>query len=125
MYEILSHLDEHACVLDLGSGCGSFASNATRARVFRLDAERPAVLGANFLLADAARLPFPSHSIDAVISNHSLEHIANLDAAAAEITRVLRPNGFLYIAVPDASTPADRLYRWLGRGGGHVNAFTS
>ena len=27
--------------------------------------------------------------------------------------------------MPDASTFADRLYRWLARGGGHVNPFTS
>jgi hypothetical protein len=25
--------------------------------------------------------------------------------------------------VPDATTLSDRLYRWLGKGGGHVNAF--
>src|SRR6185437_15783196 len=30
-----------------------------------------------------------------------------------------------YVAVPDASTHCDKLYRWLSRGGGHVNAFTS
>ena len=27
--------------------------------------------------------------------------------------------------MPDASTFCDKLYRWLSRGGGHVNAFTS
>ena len=43
----------------------------------------------------------------------------------AEIGRVLKPPGALYIAVPDASTFGDRLYRWLTWGGGHVNAFTS
>jgi hypothetical protein len=37
--------------------------------------------------------------------------------------RVLKPLGALYIAVPDAGTLTDRIYRWLGRGGGHVNAF--
>jgi hypothetical protein len=42
-----------------------------------------------------------------------------------EIGRVLRNDGALYIAVPDASTVTDRLYRFLGKGGGHVNPFTS
>ncbi len=124
MYEILSRLDERAIVLDLGSGAGSFPASATRARVLRLDAERPAAPPANFVLAGAAHLPLPAASIDAVISNHSFEHIAGPEAAAREIARVLRPGGWIYIAVPDASTPADRLYRWLGRGGGHINAFT-
>jgi hypothetical protein len=31
----------------------------------------------------------------------------------------------LFASVPDASTFTDKLYRWLARGGGHVNAFTS
>jgi hypothetical protein len=37
--------------------------------------------------------------------------------------RVLKPGGGLFVAVPDGSTLADRLYRWVARGGGHVNQF--
>ncbi len=125
MHEILSRLNERARVLDLGSGPGSFPPGATPARVVRVDAERPAAAPENFVLADAARLPFPSGSFDAIVSNHSLEHIADLAGAVREMLRVLRADGYLYIAVPDASTLADRVYRWLGRGGGHVNAFVS
>ncbi len=124
MHEILSRLDERARVLDLGSGAGSFPPGATRARVIRVDAERPGTAPGNFVLADAARLPFLDTSFDAIVSNHSLEHIADLAGAVGEMRRVLRPDGYLYIAVPDASTLADRVYRWLGRGGGHLNAFT-
>ncbi len=123
MHEILRRLPPGASVLDLGCGPGSFPSSATPARVFRLDAALPPSPPSNFVLSDAARLPFPSRSLDAVISNHSLEHIARIEAAVSEIARVLRPGGFLYVAVPDASTLADRIYRWLGRGGGHVNPF--
>ena len=67
----------------------------------------------------------PDRAFDAVISNHSLEHFDDLAGALAEIGRVLKPTGALYIAVPDASTFCDRLYRWLAHGGGHVNPFTS
>jgi SAM-dependent methyltransferase len=70
-------------------------------------------------------LPFADGAFAAVISNHSVEHFVDLDAALREIGRVIRPGGALYVAVPDASTLTDRLYRWLGRGGGHVNAFRS
>jgi SAM-dependent methyltransferase len=62
---------------------------------------------------------------DAVISNHSLEHFVDAESALREIGRVLQAGGALYIAVPDASTFTDKLYRWLARGGGHVNAYTS
>ncbi|HLW76907.1 MAG TPA: methyltransferase domain-containing protein, partial [Bryobacteraceae bacterium] len=79
----------------------------------------------NFVRADAARLPFAAGSFDAIVSNHSLEHIENLEGALLEIGRVAKPGALLYVAVPDASTFTDKLYRWLARGGGHVNAFTS
>lgn len=75
--------------------------------------------------ADAARLPFADRSFDAVISNHSLEHMTELPKVLAEIGRVLCPEGWLYIAVPDAGTFSDRLYRWVYHGGGHVNPFRS
>ena len=74
----------------------------------------------NFVAADAARLPFAC-----VIANHSLGHIENLPDALTEIRRVLQPHGSLYVAVPDASTFSDHVYRWLAHGGGHVNAFVS
>jgi SAM-dependent methyltransferase len=69
-------------------------------------------------------LPFAPESFDAVILNHSLEHIADPKAVLSEIRRVIRPPGSLYVAVPDASTFSDRLYRWIARGGGHVNFFS-
>jgi hypothetical protein len=79
----------------------------------------------HFVQGDGATLPFRSGLFAAVISNHSLEHVERLDDVLREIGRVLRPDGALYVAVPDVSTQTDRLYRWLARGGGHVNAFRS
>ncbi len=127
MHEILSELREGSLVLDLGCASGSFAAAATAARVVRLDRESAADGGdgAWSVNGDAARLPFADGSIAGVISNHSLEHFEDLEGALRELGRVIRPEGALYVAVPDASTLTDRLYRWLGRGGGHVNAFTS
>jgi SAM-dependent methyltransferase len=74
---------------------------------------------------DALHLPFPDSTFTAVISNHSLEHFDHLEGALHEIGRVVRPQGALFVSVPDASTFCDRLYRWLAKGSGHVNAFTS
>jgi len=78
-----------------------------------------------FVQADAARLPFADGAFNFVVSNHSLEHFEDLPGTLAEIGRVVRPQGALFVTVPDASTFCDKLYRWLARGGGHVNAFTS
>lgn len=125
MHEILANLGPGQRVLDLGSGGGSFDSRIGPFISIRADLNRPPNPAPNFAQADAARLPLADSSFDAVISNHSLEHFNDLSGSLAEIGRVLKPNGALYVGVPDASTFCDRLYRWLSRGGGHVNAFTS
>ena len=126
MHEILRHLPEGARVLDLGSRSGSFDASLYPLQTIRLDLEVPqGKARAGFVQADAAALPFANASFDAIISNHSLEHFERLTPALEEMGRVLKPRGAIFIAVPDASTLADRLYRWMGRGGGHVNAFRS
>jgi len=125
VHEILENLGPGQRALDIGSGAGSFPSSVGPFIPIRADLDRPVSPAANFTQADAARLPFADATFDAVISNHSLEHFHDLAGSLAEIGRVLKPTSALYVAVPDASTFCDRLYRWLARGGGHVNAFTS
>jgi SAM-dependent methyltransferase len=125
MHELLRNLQSGDLVLDLGCADGSFHAENSPYTVIRIDLERGPAVSANFAQADAARLPFRDHSFNVVISNHSLEHFDNLEHSLQEIGRVVKPDGSLYVAVPDASTISDRLYRWLARGGGHVNAFRS
>jgi SAM-dependent methyltransferase len=124
MQEILKILPAGARVLDLGSNRGSFDATPFNLRIFRADLSVPSQPRDLFIACSADSLPFADHAFDAVIMNHSLEHFENLQACVSEIARVLSRNGYLYVAVPDASTLTDRVYRWLGRGGGHVNPFT-
>jgi SAM-dependent methyltransferase len=51
----------------------------------------------------ATRLPFKDSTVDVVYSSHMLEHLDREDAVAflAECRRVLKPGGWLRIAVPD------------------------
>jgi SAM-dependent methyltransferase len=124
--EIFASLPAQARVLDLGARHGSFKVERQDVLVVRVDLEAfPAHESAAIVQADAARLPFASGTFDLVIANHSLEHFEELGQALAEIGRVRTRQALLCITVPDASTLTDRIYRWLGRGGGHVNAFTS
>jgi len=125
MHEILKPLPPTALVLDLGCATGSFPREATQATVVRFDRDRPGHAPERFVQGDAAALPFADNTFDAIVSNHSLEHLDHLDASLREIGRVMRPHGALFVSVPDAGTFTDKLYRWLARGGGHVNAFTS
>src|ERR1700722_12314610 len=126
MQKLLESLPPGARVLDLGARTGSFTTNRTDLTVVRLDLEIPPNRGAGlYVSADAARMPFRAEAFDAIISNHSLEHFAELESTLQEIGRVVKRGGALYVAVPDASTLTDRIYRWLAKGGGHVNAFRS
>ena len=125
MHEILRNLPPHSRVLDLGSKNGSFDAERYALSIFRLDLEAPDKRSQNFVAADAAHLLFAAETFACVVANHNLEHIVNLPEALTEIRRVLQPDGSVYVAVPDASTFSDRVYRWLAHGGGHVNAFVS
>jgi SAM-dependent methyltransferase len=123
--ELLRDLLRGDKVLDLGCAGGSFDSADKPFQVVRIDLDRETLPRSNAVQADAAKLPFSDGSFDVVVSNHSLEHFTDLDGALKEVGRVLKANGSLYVAVPDAGTISDWLYRWLARGGGHVNPFRS
>jgi SAM-dependent methyltransferase len=126
LIDLVKNLPAGARVLDLGARAGSFETTRRDLLIVRLDLEIVPARGAGWYVAgDAARLPFRSGAFDLVISNHSLEHFADLEETLREIGRVTRPDGALYAAVPDAGTLSDRIYRWLGKGGGHVNPFHS
>ena len=122
--DILESLPPGSLVLDLGARTGSFSTPRADLRVVRLDIDAPPPgASGRYVRADAARLPFRGACFDAIVANHSLEHFADLENSVREIGRVVKPEGRLYVSVPDAGTFTDRVYRWLCRGGGHVNAF--
>ena len=125
MHEIFRHLHASDIVLDLGSAAGSFPAELCPGMVVRADAEpRHSPLGGHLVQCRAEALPFRRGVFKAAIANHSLEHFEFLDESLVELGRAISRPGYFYAAVPDASTLSDRLYRWLGRGGGHVNPFT-
>ena len=51
------------------------------------------------------RLPFRSHSFDALLAQHVVEHLADLDDALREWSRVLKPGGRLALATPNVRYP--------------------
>src|SRR5262249_55475778 len=105
---------------------GSFHTSRQDLLIVRIDLEILPARGAGcYVAGDAACLPFRSQSFDLGVRNHSLEDFTALHQTLGEAGRVTRPEGALYAAVPDAGTLTDRIYRWLGKGGGHVNAFRS
>ena len=62
----------------------------------------PATAGVKFVEAGAQALPAEDASVDGVLFFRSLHHVprALMDAALTEAARVLKRNGFLYVAEP-------------------------
>jgi ubiquinone/menaquinone biosynthesis C-methylase UbiE len=51
-----------------------------------------------FEIADVQQLPFRTNTFDAVIANHMLYHVPDRAQALAEMQRVLKPGGTVYLA---------------------------
>ncbi len=137
--EVLASLPAGAAVLDAGCGAGSFAHGRFPSlRVISLDVRAPAVPGAgtgsvaptgarpaadprgrdaspsNFVMGDVERLPFKSALFDFVVMNYVLEHLTDAGKAVAEASRVMKPGGLFYAALPNSRSFDDRFYRFAG-----------
>lgn len=96
-------------VLDLGCSTGFISHELHRAgaSVTGVDIDEPGLARARerfggvipFVCADGEALPWPSGSVDAVVFNHIYEHVVDPDAVMAEIRRVLRPGGVVYLGL--------------------------
>ena len=71
--------------------------------------------GHHVVLAPGQALPFASESIDAVVSFHVLEHVDDVQQTFAEMWRVLKPGGALYLTTPNYLVPWELHYGipWL------------
>ncbi len=63
--------------------------------------------GHHFGVADAARIPFPFDSFDAVFAHFMLYHVRDIPRVLGEIRRVLRPGGILFAATIGAGHMAE------------------
>jgi SAM-dependent methyltransferase len=64
--------------------------------------------GLEAVVADVRRLPIGTGSIDAVVSNSTLDHFEareDIERALAELARVLRPGGLLVVTLDNAANP--------------------
>lgn len=52
------------------------------------------------VLTSPYRLPFPSHSVDVVVSGQAFEHVEYFWLTWLEMARVLRPGGLIFLLAP-------------------------
>lgn len=140
--ELLGRLDTFRLtprvVLDLGAGTGrstrELKRRYPRALVIAMDlapgmlreSQRHQGLWRRFarVCADAQRLPLAAGSVDLVFSSLMLQWCEPLDAAFAEVRRVLTPGGFFAFSTFGPATLNELRSAWAQADGhNHVNAF--
>jgi SAM-dependent methyltransferase len=104
-------------LLEIACGCGGFTTSLALlgGHVVGADFSRSAVkltqrelaardrgnLRASVTQADAEKLPFVNGSFDVVFSCETIEHLPDPLSALAEMARVCRPGGLLYLTTPN------------------------
>ncbi|MCG2635256.1 MAG: methyltransferase domain-containing protein [Gammaproteobacteria bacterium] len=103
-------------ILDVGTGTGEIASELGRlCDVVSVDPvdTRGVTTGYQYVRATTG-LPFANASFDIAISNHVIEHLPDAEHHLAELARVVRPDGAVYLATPNRVWPLEVHYRvWL------------
>src|SRR3954453_9921005 len=116
--------------LDVGCSLGWLVEAATvdGAHGIGVDIDEPGLAKARrerdprctFLSTDGESLPFDDESLDVVVFNHIYEHVVDPDRVVAEIRRVLKPDGILYLGLGNRLGVIEPHYRlpflsWLPR----------
>jgi SAM-dependent methyltransferase len=99
-------------VADVGCGYGgySLALRDSQADVFALDRSEDGMpMGVPAVVADALALPLESDAFDVVICASLIEHVARPERLLADLLRITRPGGVVYLSFPPFYSP----------GGGH------
>ncbi len=107
----VANLSKDAFIINLGSGVHTVREDAVNVDILPLE-------GVD-VVADVHNLPFYDNSADAVVAEFMLEHLKDPETAVAEMFRVLKPGGMIYISTPFIigyhSSPGD-YYRWTTEG---------
>jgi SAM-dependent methyltransferase len=113
-------------VLNVGCGTGGFniLAAGTGARAIGVDDDAEAIAicslkarkaGGAFVRAHAEALPFPDGVFDLVHCFSVIEHVASVEATVAEMVRVARRGGAVYVHTPSAWSLWEGHYKvfWL------------
>lgn len=112
-------------VLDIGCGAGQFLYqmkakgwDVKGVEISRHAADVGRKAGLDIFGGTLLEAGFPDKSFDYIRSNHSFEHVVNPREVLAEIRRIIKPDGKLFIGVPNVDSWAARLFgpHWYNLG---------
>lgn len=109
--KFLKNIGPQKLVLNLGSGVKTVHRDVINIDFYPFDNVD--------IVADISDLPIESGSIDAVINEFVLEHVGNPKKIVDEISRLLKPGGYVYLSVPFLASfhsSPDDFYRWTKQG---------
>lgn len=119
----LAGIEKGQRVCDLGCGSGGHAVPMAKkgATVFAVEKYKLALKKAaphslvHYLRADLEfSLPFADHEFDQVVALDVIEHLVNREAFLAEIARILKPVGTVFLSAPNRNTRWKKTARRLG-----------
>ena len=116
--------DVRGRLLNVGCGTGGFnlVVEEAGARPVGVDADAEAIAicalkqekgGGVFVRAAAERLPFPDGTFDVVYCFSSIEHVESVEESVAEMVRVTRRGGLIYVHTPNAWSWYEGHYKLL------------
>jgi SAM-dependent methyltransferase len=116
--------DVRGRVLNVGCGTGGFnlVVEEAGARAVGVDADPEAIAicalkrekgGSAFVRAVAERLPFPDGDFDLVYCFSAIEHVESVEESVAEMVRVTRRGGLIYVHTPNAWSWYEGHYKLL------------
>lgn len=79
-------------ILNIGAGTSDFGDDVINTDVAPFDGVA--------VVADAEDLPFANASADMALSESMLEHVRRPEKAIAEMRRVIKPGGYVYLEMP-------------------------
>jgi len=82
------------CGVDYLSGWTNIDRNKLYLADYYIDIDKPSIY-----------FPFKEGTFDLIYAAHILEHIFNLKELKAELTRILKPGGMIYVVSPDYLSP--------------------
>lgn len=131
----------HKTVVDLGCGDGIWSMEISRDypsmsligvdyNTLRLERYQQNVPTAQTYYGSCLDIPLDNQIADVVMFHQVLEHIPEPAAALQEVRRILKPDGWLMLSVPNEGTWLKKIqYRWIQpsllASTDHVNFYTS